>query len=54
MNSAAPGESRMKQLDFIHRSHGRYWVGDGFPVQSVFSYRDIAAAMSPFLLFLKT
>ncbi len=40
----------MKQLDFIHRSHGRYWVGDGFPVQSVFSYRDIAAAMSPFLL----
>ncbi len=40
----------MKQLDFIQRSQGRHWVGDGFPVQSIFSYRDIAAAMSPFLL----
>ena len=40
----------MKKLDFIKRSNGNHWVGDGFPVQSIFSYRDIAEEMSPFLL----
>jgi redox-sensitive bicupin YhaK (pirin superfamily) len=27
-----------------------HWVGDGFPVRSLFSYQGDAAAMSPFLL----
>lgn len=40
----------MKQLSFIKRSNGEYWVGDGFPVRNMFSYRDIASEMSPFLL----
>lgn len=40
----------MKKLAFIKRSNGRHWVGDGFPVQSIFSYSDIAEEMSPFLL----
>lgn len=40
----------MKQLTFIKRSNGDHWVGDGFPVKSIFSYRDIAKEMSPFLL----
>lgn len=40
----------MKKLAFIKRSNGNHWVGDGFPVQSIFSYRDIAQQMSPFLL----
>jgi redox-sensitive bicupin YhaK (pirin superfamily) len=40
----------MKKLAFIKRSSGQHWVGDGFPVQSIFSYRDIAEEMSPFLL----
>lgn len=40
----------MKALAFIKRSNGRHWVGDGFPVQSIFSYNDIAEEMSPFLL----
>jgi redox-sensitive bicupin YhaK (pirin superfamily) len=40
----------MKQLAFIKRSNGSHWVGDGFPVQSIFSYGDIAEEMSPFLL----
>ena len=40
----------MKKLAFIKRSNGRHWVGDGFPVQSIFSYSDIAEDMSPFLL----
>ncbi len=40
----------MKQLAFIKRSNGRHWVGDGFPVKSIFSYSDIAEEVSPFLL----
>ena len=40
----------MKSLAFIKRSNGTHWVGDGFPVKNLFSYRDIAAEMSPFLL----
>jgi redox-sensitive bicupin YhaK (pirin superfamily) len=40
----------MKKLAFIKRSNGNHWVGDGFPVQSIFSYRDIAEEMSPFIL----
>lgn len=40
----------MKKLSFIKRSNGRHWVGNGFPVQSIFSYNDIHEAMSPFLL----
>lgn len=40
----------MKKLAFIKRSNGRHWVGDGFPVQNIFSYTDIATEMSPFLL----
>jgi redox-sensitive bicupin YhaK (pirin superfamily) len=40
----------MKQLAFLKRSNGRHWVGDGFPVQSIFSYDDVAEELSPFLL----
>lgn len=40
----------MKKLSFIQRSNGRHWVGDGFPVRSIFSYNDIHEEMSPFLL----
>ena len=40
----------MKKLAFIKRSNGNHWVGDGFPVKSIFSYNDIAEEMSPFLL----
>lgn len=40
----------MKELAFIKRSNDRHWVGDGFPVRSIFSYQDIAEEMSPFLL----
>jgi redox-sensitive bicupin YhaK (pirin superfamily) len=40
----------MKRLAYIKRSNGRHWVGDGFPVQSIFSYNDIAQDLSPFLL----
>lgn len=40
----------MKKLAFIKHSNGNHWVGDGFPVQSIFSYNDLAEEMSPFLL----
>ncbi len=40
----------MKKLSFIQRNNERHWVGDGFPVRSIFSYNDRAADFSPFLL----
>jgi quercetin 2,3-dioxygenase len=40
----------MKKLSFIQRNSGQHWVGDGFPVRSIFSYNDRAAELSPFLL----
>ncbi|MDP1541300.1 MAG: pirin family protein [Nitrosomonas sp.] len=39
-----------KKLLSIHRSAGSHWVGDGFPVQTLFSYTTLGAAFSPFLL----
>lgn len=38
----------MKRIDRIQRSTGSHWVGNGFPVRTVFSYQD--AGLSPFLL----
>lgn len=40
----------MKRTQLVKKSNGKHWVGNGFPVQSIFSYRDIAPQMSPFLL----
>lgn len=40
----------MKKVRSIHRRGEGHWVGDGFPVHSMFSYRDMAAELSPFLL----
>ena len=40
----------MKKLAFVQRNNQRHWVGDGFPVRSIFSYNERAAELSPFLL----
>jgi redox-sensitive bicupin YhaK (pirin superfamily) len=40
----------MKTLSFIQRNPNGHWVGDGFPVRSIFSYQDNPTAFSPFLL----
>lgn len=40
----------MKKLLFTQRSDTPHWVGDGFPVRSIFSYRDLGRDISPFLL----
>jgi redox-sensitive bicupin YhaK (pirin superfamily) len=42
----------MKQVVEVRRAQGGHWVGDGFPVRSLFSYQGgDTAALSPFLLF---
>src|SRR5882672_3638975 len=40
----------MKKLQRIHQSSEMHWVGDGFPVRSVFGYDDLGRELSPFLL----
>jgi redox-sensitive bicupin YhaK (pirin superfamily) len=42
--------SELKKLSRILRSRGGHWVGDGFPVQTLFSYSSLGAELSPFLL----
>lgn len=43
--------SIMKKLLTVLRNGSRHWVGDGFPVRSLFSYQGETKAISPFLLF---
>lgn len=40
----------MKKLVRIQGDPGRHWVGDGFPVRSMFSYDSMGEQLSPFLL----
>jgi redox-sensitive bicupin YhaK (pirin superfamily) len=40
----------MKTLLRVDSDFHPHWVGDGFPVSSLFSYRDDTAATDPFLL----
>ena len=40
----------MRKIIEIHRAAPPHWVGDGFPVRSVFSYDVLGEALSPFLL----
>ena len=41
----------MKKLQNIMTNDASHWVGDGFPVRSLFSYGGDTKAISPFLLF---
>jgi quercetin 2,3-dioxygenase len=40
----------MKKLLRIHQSSGMHWVGNGFPVRSIFDYNGLGRELSPFLL----
>ncbi|HUO44674.1 MAG TPA: pirin family protein [Burkholderiales bacterium] len=40
----------VKNVLSIHRGGEPHWVGDGFPVQTVFHYQELGAEMTPFLL----
>lgn len=40
----------MKQVTGVYTAPRPHWVGDGFPVRSLFSYQTHGEALSPFLL----
>ena len=40
----------MKKVTGVQSAPGQHWVGDGFPVRSLFSYQTHGNEMSPFLL----
>ena len=40
----------MKTVLSVHKKVPPHWVGDGFHVQSIFSYQSLGATISPFLL----
>ncbi|CAM4022895.1 putative quercetin 2,3-dioxygenase [Pseudomonas reidholzensis] len=40
----------MKKILGIHQNPNAHWVGDGFPVRSLFTYDHLAKHISPFLL----
>lgn len=40
----------IKKLRCIQRSANRHWVGNGFPVRTLFSYPSLGPVLSPFLL----
>ncbi len=40
----------MKTILGRYSNPNRHWVGDGFPVRSLFSYNSLGARISPFLL----
>jgi redox-sensitive bicupin YhaK (pirin superfamily) len=47
----ATGQKKeLKRLRGIQRSVDRHWVGDGFPVRTLFAYPNLGSVLSPFLL----
>ncbi|HEY4344594.1 MAG TPA: pirin family protein [Parvibaculum sp.] len=40
----------MKKVLGVHGNPQQHWVGDGFPVRSLFSYNGLGQQLSPFLL----
>ena len=40
----------MKQIAAVSKAPSPHWVGDGFPVRSLFSYDSHGTELSPFLL----
>jgi redox-sensitive bicupin YhaK (pirin superfamily) len=49
-DSVARGLPAARDIAEIRKAPGGHWVGDGFPVRTIFGY-DNATAVSPFLLF---
>jgi redox-sensitive bicupin YhaK (pirin superfamily) len=43
-------DKSLKRLRCIQRSVDSHWVGDGFPVRTLFAYPNLGAVLSPFLL----
>jgi quercetin 2,3-dioxygenase len=40
----------IKPIQGLHRTTDSHWVGNGFPVRTIFSYQTLGAGLSPFLL----
>ena len=40
----------MKSVIAIHSNNQAHWVGDGFPVKTLFSYQSMGEQLSPFLM----
>ncbi len=40
----------MKKVAGLYRNQQMHWVGDGFPVSTLFSYDRLGQVISPFLL----
>ncbi|MCA9401869.1 MAG: pirin family protein [Candidatus Omnitrophica bacterium] len=40
----------MKKIILIHQSPQMHWVGNGFPVRSVFDYNGLGRELNPFIL----
>src|ERR1700676_4625439 len=47
---AANKETNMKKILGVYSAPHQHWVGDGFPVRSLFSYNAMGQHISPFLL----
>lgn len=47
---ATSEQKSVKKLRSIQRSTDRHWVGDGFPVRTLFAYPNLGSVLSPFLL----
>src|SRR5713101_572678 len=43
-------EKSIKKLRCIQRSADRHWVGNGFPVRTLFAYPNLGSVVTPFLL----
>jgi quercetin 2,3-dioxygenase len=48
--SPTADESSPKKLRCIQRSVDRHWVGNGFPVRTLFAYPNLGPVLTPFLL----
>jgi redox-sensitive bicupin YhaK (pirin superfamily) len=48
--TAAHDNKSIKKLRRVQRGGEGHWVGDGFPVQTLFSYSALGEMLSPFLL----
>jgi redox-sensitive bicupin YhaK (pirin superfamily) len=40
----------IKSIQSVHQTTDSHWVGNGFPVRTIFSYQSHGTAISPFLL----
>jgi redox-sensitive bicupin YhaK (pirin superfamily) len=48
---AIKSDASVKKLLRTQRNVDQHWVGDGFPVRTLFSYSTLGSVISPFLLF---